>query len=716
MGILKTACLLGLGTSGERSRTGRGLLEFAAMGIEKASQSKDNVESLIERKLLLHRQHNDDLSIWHGTDMDLRGKLEDEKRAIATGFDLLQFLNREAPPLAWKPVEYNDRSYVRRYLTGEYQTVTQFDSSMNLQLLAEPLPVDTDGKVVYLLADTLEELEAAVSLARDRLTDPRIVVALPSEPLPLLDAAIEVSALQRMQLNVDLIEADPLALPELQQMTDDARNHLQKLVDRLLRPGRSGPRWFYKGAEYIATSPRKLRTRLSLWMDQVFSNTPHINNEMIVRKRPSATLINSRKKLLLGLLERHGEEDFGIKGHFPDKSIFRTVLLNTGLYRKNVKTDRWEYASPLAIKDNPGLKTVWRMLQKFMTEPDDKPKAMRPLFESLLQPPIGLRAGLIPILFAAGLKAFANAVSITHKGEYLNDLLPTHIEDICRNPDDYELTVLELDEKREKYLRKFHAYFSAVANYEIPHNDLIRQCFDAVQSWKSQIPPAAMTTRRLSPKAIKFRDSIVRITDPVRLLMKSIPDACGFDIAQQDKKLINVIKDCAHELEGVALAYCDDASTSIRNAIGLGRTAETEGIIAVCRRWASCFSDGFIETLVDGVSKALLSRIKMPYETDAALLDSLGSLLVGKTVGRWDDSTVTAFDREFHNVIRRIEDASLSSDKKSDSDGISALIYGRMLELYGRLVGLVGKHQAQEIVDSVAIGHSKESLWHKLAK
>jgi hypothetical protein len=108
--------------------------------------------------------------------------------------------------------------------------------------------------------------------------------------------------------------------------------------------------------------------------------------------------------------------------------------------------------------------------------------------------------------------------------------------------------------------------------------------------------------------------------------------------------------------------------------------------------------------------------MRMPYETDAALLDSLGSLLVGKTVGRWDDSTVTAFDREFHNVVRRIEDASLSSGTKSNADGISALIYGRMLELYDRLVGLVGKREAQEIVDTVAIGHNKDSLWHKLAK
>lgn len=713
--VLKTACLLGLGTSGERSRTGRALLEFSAMGYDTAVQWSDAIQSLVERKLLLHRHHNDDVSIWHGTDMDLRGKLEDEKRALTPGFNLLQFLNREAPPPAWKPVEYNDRTFIRRYLLGEYQTVTQFDSFVNFELLIEQLPPDSDGKVIYLIADSQDHLESAIVIAKKHLNDRRFVVALPSEPLPLKDAAIEVAALQRMQLNVDLVESDPLALPELQQMTDDARNHLQKLVDRLLRPGRTGPRWYYRGKELKILSSRALRSQLSSIMEKVFSSTPIINNEMIVRKKPTPTLINSRKKLLLALLERHGQEDFGIQGDFPDKSMFRTVLLQTGLYRHNEKTDAWEYAAPSTITRNPGLKLVWTSIQEFMTEPNEKPKQIRPFFEKLLRPPIGLRAGLIPIFFAVGLKAFANAVSITKQGEYLNDLLPTDIEDLCRNPDDYQLTVLELDDKREKYLRTFHQHFSNVTSYEVPHNDLIRQCFDAIQAWKSQIPPAALTTRRLSPMAIRFRDAIARITDPVRLLIRYIPEACECDVTQISK-LMTQVKKCAEELESIAAVYGEQASASIRNTIGLGRTAETQSVTGVCHRWSACFSDSFIETLSDGVAKSLLARMRMPYETDAGLLDSLGSLLVGKTVGRWDDSTVATFDREFHNVVRRIEDTSFVGSETPHVSGISELIHGRMAELFDRLVDLVGTLEAQAIIDSIAIGHGKDSLWHKSAK
>lgn len=711
---LKTTCLLGLGTSGERSRTGKALLEFAVQGLETAAASAA-IASLINRKLILHRRHNDDVSIWHGTDLDLRGKLEDEKRAVAVGFDLIEFLNREAPPPAWKPVEHNDTHCIRRFIRGEYQTVTQFDSFVNFRMLLEELPPDSDGTVIYLLADSQEQLDAATLIATEHLNDPRVVVSLPSEPLPLLDAAIEVASLQRMQLNVELVESDPLALRELQQMTDDARAHLQKIVDRVLHPATGGARWFYQSTELTVESPRSLRSTLSAIMDTVFSKTPVINNESIVRHRPTPTMVNSRKKLLLGILERHGQPELGLVGNFPDKSMFNTVLLRTGLYRRNPKTDAWEYAAPSAIRKNLGLKVVWAQLQTFFTEPSERPKTIRPFFDALMQPPYGVRKGVIPILFAAGLKAFANAVSITRNGEYLTDLLPTDIEDLCKDVDSYRVTVLELDETKEEYLRGFHRHFSSVTTYEVPHNDLIRQCFDAVQGWKAQVPPAALTTRRLSPMAIRFRDAIIRGTDPVRLLMNALPTACDTKIADTSE-LLRKIESCTTELESIASVYTLQATASLRHAIQLGKTDDDEPAIGIARRWADCFSDTFIEQLSDGVAKALLSRMRMPYESDARLIDSLGSLLLGKTVARWDDSSLAAFDRELQNVVRRVEDATLVSANPADVGGISQLIEGRMAELYRKLVEMIGTEEAQAVLDSITIGQTKDSLWKKSAK
>lgn len=506
-----------------------------------------------------------------------------------------------------------------------------------------------------------------------------------------------------MQHDSKLVESDPLALAEIQQMTDDAREHLQKMVDKMTKPSRLGPRWFYRGKEVTAESPRDLRRELSRMMLRVFPQTPRIHNEMIVRKKPSPIIVNARKKLLLGILERHGQEEFGIQGNFPDKSMFRTVLLHTGLYKKD-RDGRYGYVSPRAVTD-PGLKVVWRKLQKFLTVPSDTPKSIANLFDELIAPPFGIRAGLLPILFAAGLKAFPSAIALTRNGEYVDDILPTEIEQLCRTPQHYRLAVLDLDDTRTNYLRKLHQKFTSVKGYEAAESDLIRLCFDAIESWKAQLPPAAMSTRRLSERTAKFRTILRGSGDPLRLLFEAIPAACDAPI-DKSRLLFTRLQKCMNELSGVASIYAEHANTTVRHNIALGGKAEGSTVRSATQQWANCFSDNFVGSLTDGIAKGLLARMQMPYDSDELLLDSLSSLLVGKSLSRWDDSTVTVFDREFQSIVRRIEDIALSSngilsgDNGSDN-GISQLVRGRMTELFGRLAKLVGVEEATAVLESV---------------
>lgn len=701
---LKTACLLGLGTSGERSRTGREMLVFALEGFDEKGEWDQSLSKLIDRKLLLHRQHNDEVSVWHGTDLDLRGRLEDERRRLDEDFNLVEFLTKEAQPPAWKPVQYNDDYGVRRYLTGEYQTVGQLNSYLNWDVVFDGIENDSDGKVLYLVAENVEEFNEAEEVARERLNHERLMIAIPREPLPLREAALEVACLNRMQHDNELVESDPLALAEIQQMTDDARDHLQKLIDKLTKPSRHGPRWFYRGEEVIAECSRDLRGELSEMMERVFPKTPKIYNEMIVRKKPSPIVVNARKKLLLGILERHGQEEVGIQGNFPDKSMFRTVLLHTGLYKLDKRSGRWAYVAPAKVVD-PGLRAIWRKIQEFLTAPNDTPKNIASFFEELISPPFGLRAGLLPILFGAGLKAFPSAISLTRNGDYVDDILPSEIEQLCRTPNQYRLAVLDLDASRTKYLRKLHKQFTSVGGYEAAESDLIRLCFDAIESWKAQLPPAAMSTRRIAGRTANFRAAIQRTTDPLKLLFEKIPAACDTSI-DNPRTLFLRLRACIDELSGVASIYAEHAGATVRQNIALGGDTDDDSVRLATQRWASCFSGRFVESLTDGIAKGLLARMQMPYESDELLLESLSSLLVGKSLTRWDDSTVAVFDREFQNIVRRIEDFALSSDgiitgEEGDDSGISQLVRGRMTELFERLATLIGVEEATAVLDSV---------------
>jgi hypothetical protein len=700
--VLKTACLLGLGTGGERARTPLPLLTSAVKGTRlTAVGAQACINSLIDRKLLLHRRHNDEVSVWHGTDLDLRTRLDEQKRCLAEGFDLLAFLTKESRAPVWKPVEYNDDYFIRRYFSGEYQSVRRFDSYVQWDLVIDSLPNDCDGRIVYLIAESAEELLEAEGIARDKLSHERLLVAIPRAPLRLCDAAVEVACLTRMQHDAQLLAEDPLAAAEVRQMLDDARDHLQRLVDQLISPAPRGPRWFYKGKELAVEGAKSLRHELSRITRAVYGKTPKINNEMIVRKKPSAVVVNARKKLLMAILERAGQDELGISGNFPDRSMFRSVLLGTGLYRKD-RHGRWAFAPPQGIDDD-GLRDIWNRLREFLTTPSDRPKDVRVLFDELARPPYGLRAGLLPILMAAALKAFPSAISLTHHGEYVQDILPSQVEGLCRHPSDYRVVVLDVDDQKLAYLRDVYQEFSVVRNYQVHETDLIRMCFDAIQSWKSQLPPAALTTRRLTPNAVRLRTAITKHTDPIPLLFTALPESVGASI-DDPQKVVASLRLAMRELTEVAGVYAEHAAACLRRAVGLTQGAAT--VREITSRWARCFSAAFTEDLTDGVCKGLLARMQMDYPSDDLLLDSLASLLVGKPLTRWDDSTLPAFERELTSTIHRIEDSALDAGNALQlgdeaRQGLVALVQGRMAELAGRLADLLGPEKTNALFDAL---------------
>ena len=155
---LKCACLLGLGLVGERSRVSLRLLECAVSGYQADKAARDSVTRLIDAKLLLYRRNADSVSIWHGTDLDLRGRLDQEKERLGPRFDHVSFLTSEAPPASWKPIDYNveygiERSFETRYVAAGV--------IMMADRIAKALPpVSTSDGVLYVVVpDSYEEAE-----------------------------------------------------------------------------------------------------------------------------------------------------------------------------------------------------------------------------------------------------------------------------------------------------------------------------------------------------------------------------------------------------------------------------------------------------------------------------------------------------------------------------------------------------------------------------
>ena len=110
-----------------------------------------------------------------------------------------------------------------------------------------------------------------------------------------------------------------------------------------------------------------------------------------------------------------------------------------------------------------------------------------------------------------------------------------------------------------------------------------------------------------------------------------------------NKSYWNHLKKCKDELSKVIDDYQQKAISSLRRALSLNWKSENGEVKEIARQWALCFPDELSNALSDNESKGLLSRMRMTYQSDAKLVDSLSGLFFQKTISRWDDSYIAKF-------------------------------------------------------------------------
>lgn len=695
--IIKTLSLFALGLTGDRNRVNPELLSIVSHMNNDLDEIKIQIERLIQKKLLLFRKNAQSLVLWHANDIDLRGRLESEKTQLYTSFNLLEYLNQFLPPEDWRPVEYNTKKRMTRFFRGRYVSLSDLQlDSWKGEKGFDSLNEEGDGVVWYFMPENEEEIDDALNLVSNEKTDSRIVILIPLTTEGLFETALEAFALSRMLKDSSLTSEDPLVIPELNQMLDDTQAYLMRVIDKLFSPSNDGPTVVCEGKSFFRNSRSELRRFLSQQMDIVFPKTPVFNNELINKKNPKPVIVNARKKFNLVMLDFYGTKDFGIEGNRPDRSILETILLRPKLYFEDLR-GRWRFARVDEISEQ-NLKGFWLILESFFSNPDRGERDFSELFALLKKPPYGLREGLFPIFVAIGFRAFPSAVTlIDPEGNYIPDIKPTIVEEICKNPDEFRINVFRLDPLVTEFLNKLEKVLSRGRDLDSAETDPLRRSFDALEVWKMELPAAALVSRKFTKPVLLFQDMIKRTRNPAKLFLNDMFAKYGFDQNSQEdiNKLIHHVDDWCSELEHVVNNYLDSARRTIISTLQM---KDSVNVREAGNQWRSVLPDNILKILTDGIEKAIIQRFDMHYDTDLELVNSLSSLIIGKRLDRWDDSTLPLFDREFRNTIRRIEDETLGS-LRTENDGSSAvsdLLFARIDSLYSRLEVALGKELARE--------------------
>lgn len=670
--ILAAACLLQLGASGERKRLPRDVLELAVLRPSTSPKEiASAVDTLIDANLLLWRRHNDDVAVWHGADIDVSIRVREERERHALGFDLKSFLEERFPAPSLRVPGHNARHGVNRFFTGAYVTAAE---------AGQARVKNGQSRIEYVLAANQVEIAAAQNAAGDEQA-PGTIIVVPDRPIDVESAAIEILALEALRKDEEFVASDPMVVTELDELESVAFEQLATLLRSVLDPSTSASTWWSEGKRLDISADRPGSVAASLLLDRWYDLTPRIANEQLMRDAASRTMQTARVRVVGAILEHHCREHLG---YAPDDrgaegSIYRTVLERTGLHRPGA--GGWTFAH---IDDlEGGIAKVWTNIALFFRTPTDaRGKPLSQLVELLRGAPYGVPAAVLPLLLAAGYKAFARTVALYVDGVYVPDILGFQFDQLVMRPENVSVRVETADIVKINYLRE--TAYAFTHEYPAADDELVRAAYDAVAGWRAGVSEGSRRTQKLDIQAKKLLRAIDDARDPMDMLLKAIPAAFG--AGAPDVSLIPAVERSRSQIDGLTEAFAAEAIDVLTHAF---RGASTSAdLIPAVKRWAACFNIAEMESRGDlRISdKAVLRKAVETVNgrfSPKSFASAISSILLQRSLEKWDDRTAVDFQAALREARERLEAAAL--DTRQPTASLRPLIVSRLDELGGLL-------------------------------
>ena len=696
--VIKAICLLKLGNYSERTNLGRNKLKVGLVEGSNLNNSEvDNaIKALIQNKILLYHHHTDDISICYGTDYDLESALAEQITKLHHDFDLADGIQNLYPPEPLLSAEYNFRNSITRYAYPKYVTKSQLRDK---HWLAEQINHHKNEDAVILLAidctsKVVEEFD--IDLPQ------QWIVALPEKEVDLIPTFLELKAIITLQEQRSLAEINPHLIKELEFLRSSAETALRKKLESVHNPDKGKVSWYHLGKLHSIRDQATTDKILSGLFENRFPTSPLIRNEQVVRRKVSSVTKSARKRCNLAVLERSGLPHLGYEGATSsDASIYRTVFEKTGLYRKSENQWGWACSHEL-VGHNMGA--IWLEIEQFFTVQPYQAKPFNSLFEILVSEPFGIREGLLPLLISAGIQAFGRTIAIHEKyngyQRYLDDIQPSNIEELCTRPEQFTLTVCQFSENQLANLRELNDLFNSHDTEE--EADQIRIFYDNLISWRSSLPPDALT-KQTPDKNIRKLQVLLNVSefDPIAFLKHDFPGVIGgYSLT---KRTVREFKKVKEEIEGIIELYFSKAIENATSIFNARITGNHLTLLNAAESWyRSIPQDSNIFKSLDHISNGVLNHSKNATknpEGDRGYITILSVILLGKSPEEWIYSDIQSFNDHLIETLDGIETSILTTGEYSSE--LNPFVKNRIKNFIDQFGSKIGEENLKQVFDEV---------------
>ena len=332
-------------------------------------------------------------------------------------------------------------------------------------------------------------------------------------------------------------------------------------------------------------------------------------------------------------------------------------------------------------------------------------------FEKVLaflgRPPYGIRQGPALLLIVAFILFERRNIALFERKTYLVNFTEDHAQRLIKSPANFEL---HLQPAVGGVRDLFGAYAAALKPIKETRDVLIdaHGVVACLYRWHAHLSEYAHQTLRLSSTAKEVRSVLKRAMDPVELLTKTLPIACGY--AEIDKAKKKDLDQFASTL-GTALQEIHEADNDLRQQIRfvLGDALGIQGTVNELRVFLRKNFGLYNGALGDHKLKATLTRAVDAGLTDDAWIESIAALLGERSIALWKDETLDKFKAETIEFSGRLKRwVALMHHVKSKPTSAS------LVSVY--VTGTSGKEHSLLVTDPPQVRASSEDLKKELRR
>ena len=639
------------------------IFENSVSDFQTLSQALTN---LSDKGIIRQLENRNQLRITEHTGINVDAKINDTIEQRKNSVEIKDILNDFVGNKVLYPNAYNDSNEVTRYFNFKFINQEDLNGITDWEQLIKS--DGADGIVYAVIPKTSSDKKIVFKEAYKNVDNDRILFVVPKKRFNINEQIIKYDAIKYLIDHTD----DDILSEELSYSLNALSDVISDFIDIYLKPELNQSKYYNNGNEEIISRRSALSKKLSEICEKTYKDYPIINNEILNKNVLSSQAINSRSKVIAGLLENHIKENLGLIATGQDVSFMRSTIKNEGIL---VEKSGNYYINIENLK-NKKLQNVLNIIKNFVVKSSEKQNSFDVLYDKLIEPKnhIGMKMGLVPIYIACVLHHYKKYAVIMKNGKEV-EINAKLLDSISEAPENYSIALEEWDTKKEKYIEDLKNTFSEYVHEEETEYNNFEFIVRAMQRWFFQLPKYTKEAtseylgkdkyKALKPEILKFKNLLKAPEINAReLLFNKLPEIFGYETFSL--KLENDIISTKEYLDNIKTNLVITLSNELRELFATNNLNKKATLSSVMKDWSEQFNEDVLTHAFSNSEEQMLKLCIKPTADVTQFVEMFAKTATGLRIDDWDKITIESYNlsiEKFKNNVEAYSDKILKQGK-----------------------------------------------------